>query len=227
VPPLPDRVFKYEYTDTTGRARVWTGTPCEFYAQFSDARYPPAASVSLIHDPRNEVGRLYTVDRLGNVWGGRGVAYINTTTARMKEAIVATLKAGQPLFFGCDVGKFSNTRLGIMDVDLFDYERALDVKFSLTKSERLLTGESAMTHAMVITAAHLDADGRPVRYKVENSWGDGAGDRGYFVMTDRWFDEFVYQVVIPRSLVPKDLIKVLDDGNPTVLPAWDPMGSLA
>jgi bleomycin hydrolase len=76
-----------------------------------------------------------------------------------------------------------------MDVDLFDYERALDVKFSLTKSERLLTGESAMTHAMVITAAHLDADGRPVRYKVENSWGDGAGDRGYFVMTDRWFDE--------------------------------------
>jgi bleomycin hydrolase len=89
VPPLPDRVFKYEYTDTTGRARVWTGTPCEFYAQFSDARYPPAASVSLIHDPRNEVGRLYTVDRLGNVWGGRGVAYINTTTARMKEAIVA------------------------------------------------------------------------------------------------------------------------------------------
>jgi len=79
--------------------------------------------------------------------------------------------------------------MGIMDLDLFDYERALGVKFTSTKAERLQTGESSMTHAMVITAVHLDADGRPIRYKVENSWGEGAGDKGFFVMTDRWFDE--------------------------------------
>jgi bleomycin hydrolase len=227
VPPLPDHSFTYEYTDKDGKARSWTGTPREFYKQFSSEKFPPTEGVSLINDPRNEYGKLYTVDKLGNVWGGRDVAYVNTTIGRMKEAVVATLKAGQPFFFGCDVGKFSNTPLGIMDLDLFDYERALGIKFTSTKADRLQTGESAMTHAMVITAVHLDADGKPVRYKVENSWGDAVGDQGFFVMTDRWFDEFVYQVVIPRPLLPKDLIKVLDDGNPIVLPAWDPMGSLA
>ena len=98
----------------------------------------------------------------------------------------------------------------------------------MTKAERLQTGESAMTHAMVISAVHVDpATGKPVRYKVENSWGDAVGDKGYFVMTDAWFEQFVYQVVVPKKLAPSALVKVFEGDEKVVLPAWDPMGSLA
>ena len=94
----------------------------------------------------------------------------------------------------------------------------------MSKADRLRTGESAMTHAMVISGVHLDAQtGKPTRYKVENSWGETAGEKGWFVMSDKWFEEFVYQVVIPKALAPKDLVKVFEGEERTVLPPWDPM----
>ena len=82
-----------------------------------------------------------------------------------------------------------------------------------------------MTHAMVISAVHLDANGRPVRYKVENSWGDAVGDKGYFVMTDAWFEEYVYQIVVPKALAPRDLVAIFEGKEKTVFPPWDPMVS--
>ena len=99
------------------------------------------------------------------------------------------IKAGQPVFFGCDVGKFSDSPLGIMDTKLYEYERAFDITLGLSKADRLQVNESQMTHAMVISAVHLDAAGKPIRYKVENSWGETAGNHGYFIMTDEWFDQ--------------------------------------
>lgn len=103
-------------------------------------------------------------------------------------------------------------------------EHAFSLIFSLTKAERLQVRESQMTHAMVITGAHVDpSTGKPVRYRVENSWGLEPGDKGYFVMTDAWFDEFVYQVVIPKVLAPRELVKVYEEGEKVVLLPWDPM----
>lgn len=135
------------------------------------------------------------------------------------------LKAGQPAFFGCDVNQFSDSRGGILDTGLHKaaIENAFNITLGLTKAERLEMNESSMTHAMVITAAHVDASGRPVRFRVENSWGPDSGEKGYLVMTDKWFDEFVYQVVVPKSLAPKELVKVFESGEKIVLPPWDPM----
>jgi len=227
VPPRPDEKFNWDYKDKDGKVKSWSGTPREFYKAFSSKQYPPLQAFSLINDPRNDFGKLYTVEALGNIWGMRSIEYVNTESKRLKDAIITCIKAGQPVFFGCDVGKFLDSPHGIMDLDAYDFENALGLKYGMTKEQRLLTGDSAMTHAMVISGVHLDASGAPVRYRIENSWGDVNGDKGYYVMTDKWFDEYVFQVVIPRQLAPKDLVKVLDGGNPTVLPAWDPMGALA
>ncbi|CDO72541.1 hypothetical protein BN946_scf184983.g24 [Trametes cinnabarina] len=227
VPPRPNEKFTWDYYDKDGKAGSWNGTPLEFYKAFAYDKYSPADSFSLINDPRNEYGKLYTVDKLGNIWGGRPVLYVNTEIENLKQAVVKQLKAGHPVFFGCDVGQFSDRVQGIMDTALFEYEATFDIKFGLTKADRLRTNESSMTHAMVISGVHLDAAGRPVRYKVENSWGDAVGDKGYFVMSDAWFEQFVYQVVIPKALAPRELVKVFEEGEKQVLPPWDPMGSLA
>ena len=151
---------------------------------------------SIVNDPRNEYGKLLSVSRLGNVSDGHPVRYVNVDMDTMKAACIAMLKADMPIFFGSDVGKFSNRKPGIMDLDLLDYELAFNIKLGLTKAQRLMTGESEMTHAMVLTAVHLDADGKPVRWRVQNSWGEDAGIKGWFVMSDRWMDQFVYQAVV-------------------------------
>ncbi|KAG8898593.1 hypothetical protein FRB99_007337 [Tulasnella sp. 403] len=227
VPPKPDEKFTFEYYDVDEKFHTYVGTPVEFYKQHKNPKYSLSDSFSLVNDPRNPFATLFTVDKLGNVWGGRPVTYVNTTSEKLKDAVIASIKAGHPVFFGCDVGQSSHSGFGIMDTSLYEYENAFNIKLGLTKAQRLQTGESAMTHAMVITAVHLDDQGKPVRYRVENSWGPAVGDKGYFVMSDSWFDEFVYQVVVPRKLAAAEHIKVLDGGNPHIYPPWDPMGTLA
>jgi len=146
--------------------------------------------------------------------------------ATMKAACIAMLKAGLPIFFGSDVGKFSERSRGVMDTDLVDYELGFNVKLGMSKRERLMTGESAMTHAMVLTAVHVDEQGKSVRWRVQNSWGKDIGVEGWFVMSDKWMDEFVYQAVVEPRFVSKEIRDVLGQ-EPKVLPLWDPMGALA
>jgi len=143
----------------------------------------------------------------------------------MKKACIAMLQRGLPVFFGCDVGKYSDSAMGIMDTDLFDYELGFNVKLGMNKAERLMTGESVMTHAMVLTAVHV-VDGKPVRWRVENSWSKDAGTEGYFVMSDAWMDEFVYQAVVDPAVVSAAVRKVLEQ-KPKMLDLWDPIGALA
>lgn len=226
TPPSANSTFTWEYLDVNGKAHALESTPLDFYHSHCSG-FKASEYISLINDPRHDCNQSYTVNRLGNVWGGRPVRYVNTTSESLKELVVKMIKADKAVWFGCDVGKMSSTTFGVMDTKLFDYESAFGFAPQLSKSERLQTGDSAMTHAMVITAVHLDAQGKAVRFKVENSWSDTAGDHGYFMMTDAWFDEFVYQIVIPKSVVPVELKKVYEDNKPLVLPAWDPMGSLA
>src|SRR5690554_4621802 len=114
----------------------------------------------------------------------------------------------------------------MLDPKLFQYDLAFNVSFNMTKTERLIHGESLMTHAMVFTGVHLDENDKPVRWRVENSWGEVGGDKGYLTMSDAWFSEFVYQVVLEKAIVPQQYLDVLEQ-EAHVLPAFDPMGALA
>lgn len=231
--PKPTDAFTWQYNDKDGKAQQLTTTPKEFAKNITSADFRITSSVvesmiSLVNDPRHEPLSLLTVSRLGNVVGGRGVSYVNVDMETLKGTCVKMLKSGLPIFFGCDVGKFSNTKSGVMDTALFDYENGLGTGLlGMNKAERLLTGESQMTHAMVLTAVHLDEDtGKPKRWRVQNSWGANAGDKGWFVMSDAWMDEFVYQVVVDPRFCSREVKKVLEQ-EAIVLPLWDPMGSLA
>lgn len=232
-PPVSNERFTWEFYDKNKKLKTLSTSPLGFADSLHDTHGLRAcggtdvhALFSLVNDPRNEYNRLLTVDRLGNVWGGRPVTYVNVEKDVMKKACIEMLKKGFPIFFGSDVGKYSDSTRGIMDTDLVDYELGFNVKLGMSKAERLTTGESAMTHAMVLTAVHLSPDGKPVRWRVENSWSGTAGTEGYFVMSDRWMDEFCYQAVVDPAVVSTEINDILKQ-KAKVLPAWDPMGALA
>lgn len=228
-PPSPNKEFTWAYYDKDKKYHSITLTPTAFAGGMSDASAVRACGgtdvsklFSLVNDPRNSYMKLLSVSRLGNIWDGRPITYVNVDTSTMKHAAIAMLRRGLPVFFGCDVGKSSDSTRGIMDTALYDYELGFNIQLSMSKAERLKTGESAMTHAMVLTAVQVEK-GKPVRWRVENSWSDTAGDKGYFVMSDEWMDEYTYQVVVDPAFVSEDVRKVLKQ-EPKMLDLWDPMG---
>ena len=162
---------------------------------------------------------------LGNVVGGERVIYLNVEIEQMKRIGMRTLTEGEPVWFGCDVGHMMRRDLGLWDKDLFDLNGVYQTDLSMSKAERLLHHETAMNHAMLFTGVDV-VEGKPRRWRVENSWGDENGSKGFFVMNDNWFDEHMFEIAARRSLLPPELQTALAE-PPIVLPAWDPMGSLA
>lgn len=223
----PPQSFQWQWRDKDkGFHREGRATPQDFYRKHVGVDLSDL--VCLINDPRPEhrYDELYTVRFLGNVVGGRAVEYLNVGIDTMKEAALAQLLSGEPVWFGCDVGKFLDRDMGVMDRELFDYRLVYGTENGLTKAERLHYGESLMTHAMVFTGVDLDEKGKARKWRVENSWSEKAGDKGYFQMSDSWFEEFNFEVVVHKDHVPGDSLKALDR-KPVELEPWDPMGSLA
>ncbi|WP_067624038.1 aminopeptidase C [Alicyclobacillus acidiphilus] len=221
----PPKTFDFEYRDKEKVFHRETNlTPLGFYEKYAEdlSQY-----VSVINAPTADkpFGKSYTVQYLGNVEGGRQVRYVNVEIETLKSLALAQLSDGEAVWFGCDVGKASDRDDGILDTALFDYESALDTAFDMTKAERLDYAESLMTHAMVFTGANV-IEGKVNRWKVENSWGKEPGKDGFFVMSDKWFDEYMYQIVVHRKYLSDDLAAAFD-AEPIVLKPWDPMGSLA
>jgi len=185
--------------------------------------------VCLINCPMSdkEYNKVYTVEMLGNVVEGQSIRYLNVDSNAMKQAAINSLKNGDPVWFGCDVSKHFHRELGVMDIDLFDFESFYGTKFGMDKATRLEYGDSQMTHAMLFTGVDLDSKGNPLKWRVENSWGDKGGNKGYHIMTDLWFDEYNYEVVIHKSCLSDDLVEIFETSEAISLKPWDPMGALA
>jgi bleomycin hydrolase len=199
--------------------------PCEFADKY--VTIPLDEYVCLVHDPRatSPIGRTFTVEYLGNVVGGERVVYLNVGMDVMKAIAVKAIKRDEPVWFGCDVGKMMRRDLGVWDARLFDFATLYDTSFGLDKAARLEAHQTQMTHAMLFTGVDL-LDETPRRWRVENSWGDEGGQKGFYTMNDSWFDEHVFEISARRSDLPADLVAALAE-EPIVLPPWDPMGSLA
>jgi len=223
----PPSKFEWQWRDKDKEFhRDGVITPQEFYSKY--VGYNLDDMVCLIHDPRphHEYDRVYTVKLLGNVVGGQIVEYVNVDIETMKQAAISQLKSGEPVWFGCDVGQYLDRDMGVMDRGLFDYDLVYGVEQTMSKAERLQYRQSQMTHAMVFTGVDLDEHERPRKWRVENSWSDSPGDKGYFQMSDPWFDEFNFEVVVLKSHVPAQTLAALGQ-EPIELDPWDPMGSLA
>ena len=199
--------------------------PLDFYRKFTKIKLKN--KVCLIHAPMSnkKMNELYTIDFLGNVVGGNIIKYANVEINELKKAAIKSIKNNEAVWFGCDVGKMFNRELGIMDMDLYDYEKLFDTKFKMNKASRLEYGDSAMTHAMLFTGVDLKRN-TPRKWRVENSWGDKNGDKGYYLMSDSWFDEYNYEVVVDKKYLSNKILEIFNR-EPHNLEPWDPMGALA
>uniref|UniRef100_A0A060TIF4 Cysteine proteinase 1, mitochondrial n=1 Tax=Blastobotrys adeninivorans TaxID=409370 RepID=A0A060TIF4_BLAAD len=222
-PPGPNDKFTWEYTDKDKKYHSQTTTPLEFYKDI--VGFSGKTAVSLVNDPRNPYKKQIQVSRLGNVVGSRPVTYLNLEVDELARIAVEKIKKNEPVFFGAHTPKYMDNKAGLCDLDVWDYS-LVGFKPNQGKADRLRYSESLMTHAMTLTGVTLDDEGKPVRWRVQNSWGEDVGFKGFFIMTQEYFREYVYQIVCDESELG-DLKTYLNDKEPVVLPPWDPMGALA
>ena len=223
----PPEVFDFSVHDKDGNFISDNGiTPKEFFDKY--VKIDLSQYISLISAPTADKPFMhsYTVKYLGNVVGGTPVRYVNLPIEELKKAAIAQMKDGEPVWFGCDVGKRSSRATAVMDLECYDYEDLFSTDFTLTKADGLEYGNSMMTHAMVFQGVNLDDNGNPTKWRVENSWGGDVGQKGMYLMTDDWFNEYMYQVVVQKKYLSDEIIAAYES-DPIVLEPWDPMGALA
>lgn len=197
-----------------------TYTPQSFYKEFAGNDLK-GDYVMLMNDPSRPYGKLYEIDYDRHLYDGQNWTYVNLPIEEIKKMAIASIKDSTMMYFSCDVGKFLDRDLGNLDPSNFDYESLMGVKFGMDKADRIRTFASASSHAMTLVAVDLDADGKPTKWLVENSWGPGANN-GHLVLSDRWFDEYMFRLVVDKKYATPEALEILKQ-KPVLLPAWDPM----
>nr|WP_039171156.1 C1 family peptidase [Bifidobacterium pseudolongum] len=226
----PPKSFHWEWTDADGAFhRDGEITPVEFWNKYVGSA-DLDSYVCLVDDPRKEhsKGTKIGIEHLGNVAGGDPTEYLNVPIEFMKDCVRTILvEQGIPVWFGADCHPMMDRQDGAWATDLFEYGEVYGVDFDMDKEQRVRFADSAMNHAMAFVGVDVDDDGTTTRrWRVENSWGTKIADKGYFTMADDWFDQYVFEVAVPKAMLPEEYRKAL--GEPaTMLPAWDPMGALA
>ena len=203
---------------------VWKGrtyTPQQFYAEIVGFDLQNDY-IMLMNDPSREYGKVYEIQYDRHLYDGHNWVYVNLPVDRIKEMAIASIKGGEAMYFSCDVAKFLDRKKGVADLNNFDYSSLLGVEFTMDKKERIESHASGSSHAMTLKAVDLK-DGVPQKWMVENSWGATSGYKGNIIMTDEWFDEYMFRLVVNRKFVPADIISIVDEAKPILLPAWDPM----
>ena len=224
---IPPRKFSFQYTDRKKNVHREEGTPLEFFERHIGKDYLLSLQ-SLIHSPTKDKPYLrnYTVDWLGNVLEGRPINHLNLPMDRIESLIVESLRKGEPVWFGSDVSFYRDRASYCWNDKAFDYETPFGFPIEFEKGGMLDFAQSAMNHAMLIVGVDLDEEGKPRKWKIENSWGTDNGIAGYYVMSESWFSKFVYQAVVSKDLLEEEERKAAE-GEPTHLDPWDPMGTLA
>lgn len=219
---VPPTEFDFVRKDAAGkRVAVEHHTPFTFLEKYGDSKLL-TDYVMLMNDPTREYYKTYEIDYDRHRYDGKNWTYVNLPLAEIKEMAIASLKDSTMMYFSCDVGKQLDSQRGLLDVNNYDYGSLMGVKFGMNKEERIRTFSSGSSHAMTLVAVDLDAEGKPVKWLVENSWGATSGWQGHLIMTDEWFDEYMFRLVVETKYVPEKVMQLLGQ-KPVRLPAWDPM----
>ena len=217
----PPVEFEWTSYDSKGNfVSAKTYTPKSFYNEYVGADLENNY-IMVMNDPTREYGKVYEIDYDRHVYDGQNWLYINLPIERIKEMAIASIKDNTAMYFSCDVGKFMDRQKGTLDLNNFDYGSLFGTTFPMDKRQRVQTHASGSSHAMTLIAVDIK-DGKPVKWMVENSWGADSGYKGNLIMTDEWFDNYMFRLVVEKKYVPADVMNMLNQ-KPTLLPAWDPM----
>ncbi len=218
----PVQKFTWTMKDASGKpVSTKEYTPQSFYKEYI-GRDLKTSYVMLMNDPSRPYHRTYTIDLDRHSYDGTQWTYLNLPMDEIKPLAIASIKDSTMMYFSCDVGKYLDSKTGILSLSNYDYESLFSTTFPMTKAERISTFASASSHAMTLMAVDLNAEGKPSKWKVENSWGASSGYNGHLIMTDEWFDEYMFRLVVDKKYVPAATLKLFEQ-KPTVLPAWDPL----
>ena len=219
----PVKEFTYAFRDKNGKALtpVKTYTPQSFYQEVVGEKLN-GTFVMVMNDPRREYYKTYEVEYDRHTYDGHNWKYLNLPMEDIEQLAIASLKDGRKLYSSYDVGKQLDRKRGYADTENYDYESLFGTTFGMNKAERISTFDSGSTHAMTLTAVDLDADGKPLKWKVENSWGSDSGHQGCIIMTARWFREYMFRLVVDKKYVSEKLLKDYDQKPVMVMPE-DPL----
>ena len=220
---VPPTEFEWTLRNKAGEVvSTKTYTPQSFYKEYFGDIDLENDFVMIMNDPSREYHKVYEIEYDRHVYDGDNWVYLNLPIDEVKALAIASIKDNTAMYFSCDVGKFLLSKKGTLDINNFDYESLMGVEFPMNKEERVRTFASGSSHAMTLIAVDLDENGTPKKWMVENSWGPQAGWKGNLIMTDEWFEEYMFRVVVDKKYIPAETLKLLEQ-KPTMLPSWDPM----
>jgi len=219
----PPAEFTWRYKDKDGNVKELANyTPKRFYEEITPENYDPKSYIMIMNDPTREYYKIYEIENYRNTIEGVNWVYLNLPNEDIKAAALASIKNNEAMYASCDVGKYFNRETGILDPDMYDYNSLMGVNFSMDKKARILTRQSGSSHAMTLVGVDTDANDKPVKWEFENSWGAEAGHNGYLTFTDKWFNEYMFRIVINKKYLGEKALKSLNQ-KPIMLPAWDYM----
>jgi bleomycin hydrolase len=217
----PPTEFIWRYTDNDGIiSEDKKYSPESFYDEIVAVEL--SEYIMLMDDPTREYYKLYEIENDRNVMEGKNWIYINIPAKELKSYALASIMANEAMYFSCDVGKQLNSEEGILSIDNYDYESLFGLEFGMDKKERILSRESGSSHGMALVGVDTDKDENITKWLLENSWGVSSGHKGYLTMTDEWFNEYMFRIVIRKEFIDNEILKILKT-EPIILPAWDPM----